>query len=89
MGGTPDVGGKRWATYIGSSKKQRLTKLCRRIDARSGCGGLFRGVARHDEAIAGSWPSRPDLGERWPSLLVATAAEDRLSIKRNLYTSFA
>ena len=27
------------------------------------------------------WSSRPDLGERWPSRLVATAAEDRLSIK--------
>src|SRR5262245_5264041 len=24
------------------------------------------------------WPSRPDLGERWPSRLVATAAESRL-----------
>src|SRR5262245_26730433 len=24
------------------------------------------------------WPSRPDLGERWPSRLVATAEEDRL-----------
>jgi len=30
-----------------------------------------------------------DLGERWPSRLVATTAEDRLNIKRNLYTSFA
>jgi len=27
------------------------------------------------------WPSRPDLGERWPSRLVATAAEDRLSFR--------
>ena len=35
------------------------------------------------------WTARPDLGERWPSRLVATAAENRLSIKRNLYTSFA
>jgi hypothetical protein len=35
------------------------------------------------------WTSRPDLGERWPSRLVATAAEDRLSIKRNPHTSFA
>jgi probable HAF family extracellular repeat protein len=26
------------------------------------------------------WPSRPDLGERWPSRLVATAEEDRLGI---------
>ena len=25
------------------------------------------------------WPSRPDLGERWPSRLVATPAEDRVS----------
>ena len=29
----------------------------------------------------GRWTARPDLGERWPSRLVATAAEDRLSIK--------
>jgi hypothetical protein len=29
------------------------------------------------EALA---PSRPDLGERWPSRLVATAAESRLNI---------
>jgi hypothetical protein len=33
--------------------------------------------------------ARPDLGEWWPSRLVAMAAEDRLSIKRNLRTSFA
>jgi hypothetical protein len=33
--------------------------------------------------------SRPDLGLRWPSRLVATAAEDRLSVKRNPHTSFA
>jgi hypothetical protein len=26
----------------------------------------------------GCWFSRPDLGERWPSRLVATAAEDRV-----------
>ena len=35
------------------------------------------------------WPARPHLGERWPSRLVATAFEDRLSIKRNPHTSFA
>jgi hypothetical protein len=33
--------------------------------------------------------SRADLGERWPSRLVATASRSRLSIKRNLYTSVA
>jgi hypothetical protein len=27
------------------------------------------------------WSARPDLGERWPSRLVATAEEDRLSIQ--------
>jgi hypothetical protein len=26
----------------------------------------------------GCWPARPDLGERWPSRLVATAEEERL-----------
>jgi hypothetical protein len=31
------------------------------------------------------WTSRPDLGERWPSRLVAMAAEDRLSIRRNAH----
>jgi hypothetical protein len=35
------------------------------------------------------WPSRPDLGERWFSRLVATAEEDRLSFRRNPHTSFA
>jgi hypothetical protein len=35
------------------------------------------------------WPARPDLGERWPSRLVATAAEDRLTFRRNPHTSFA
>jgi hypothetical protein len=29
------------------------------------------------------WPSRPDLGKRWPSRLVATAAEDRLISARH------
>jgi len=33
--------------------------------------------------IAGRWTSGPDLGERWPARLVATAAEDRLSFRRN------
>jgi hypothetical protein len=33
--------------------------------------------------------SRPDLGERWSSRLVATAAEDRLNVERNSHTSFA
>jgi hypothetical protein len=33
------------------------------------------------------WPARPDLGERWPSRLVATSAEDRLNIRRNSRTS--
>src|SRR5262249_53364395 len=41
-------------------------------------------------AVPGShrrgWPARSDLGERWPSRLVATAAEDRLSFRRNSYT---
>jgi hypothetical protein len=35
------------------------------------------------------WPSRPDLGERWPARLVATAAEDRLRFRANPHTSFA
>jgi hypothetical protein len=35
------------------------------------------------------WPSRPDLGEWWPSRLVATAEEDRLNFRRNAHTSFA
>ena len=29
--------------------------------------------------IAGRWTSGPDLGERWPARLVATAEEDRLN----------
>ena len=39
---------------------------------------------RHRNRVAGTdrrcWSSWPDLGERWPSRLVATAAENRLSI---------
>jgi hypothetical protein len=35
------------------------------------------------------WTARPDLGGRWPSRLVATAAENRLSFRRNPHTSFA
>jgi hypothetical protein len=27
------------------------------------------------------WPSRPDVGKRWPSRLVATAAEERLNVR--------
>src|SRR5436190_18104248 len=34
------------------------------------------------------WAARPDLGERRHSRLVATAAENRLSIRRNPHTSF-
>jgi hypothetical protein len=30
-----------------------------------------------------NFSSRPDLGELWPSRLVATAAEDRLNIQQN------
>src|SRR5262249_56515614 len=33
--------------------------------------------------------SRFNFGQRWPSRLVATAAEDRLNIRRNPHTSFA
>jgi hypothetical protein len=39
--------------------------------------------------IAAYMTSRPDLGERWPSRLVATAEEGRLSFRRNSQTSFA
>ena len=39
--------------------------------------------------IAGAGTSGSDLGERWPSRLVATAAEERLSFRRNAHTSFA
>jgi hypothetical protein len=34
------------------------------------------------------WTSGPDLGKRWTSRLVATAAEKRLNARRNLHTSF-
>jgi len=34
-------------------------------------------------------PSWPDLGRRWPARLVATAAANRLNIRRNLHTSLA
>jgi len=33
--------------------------------------------------------SRLDFGERWPTRLVATAAEELLSISRNQHTPFA
>jgi len=34
------------------------------------------------------WSSWLDLGERWPSRLVAKAAENRLSFRRKAHTSF-
>ena len=41
---------------------------------------LLKGYWASSNLILGK-PARPDLGERWPSRLVATAAEDRLNIK--------
>ena len=46
----------------------------------SGCGSWSH---------RGRWSSRPDLGRRWPSRLVATAEEDRLSLQSYSHTSFA
>src|SRR5262249_10654546 len=48
--------------------------------------------ARFSRALASRshrrcWPARPHLGERWPSRLVATAAEKRLSF-RHIATPF-
>jgi len=34
------------------------------------------------------WPAWPDLGERWPSRLVATATEDRVSFSPSSRQSF-
>jgi hypothetical protein len=42
--------------------------------------------------VVGAWPPGPDLGERWPSRLVPTAAADCLSIWRTSqfdYTAFS
>jgi len=64
-----------------SVRNRRTRFIARFHDAHAGCG-CSRSHRR-------CWTSRPDLGERRPSRLVATAAEDRLSIKRNLYTLFA
>jgi hypothetical protein len=41
------------------------------------------GTFIHATNFGRHWPARPDLGLRWPSRLVATAAEDRLSFRRN------
>jgi hypothetical protein len=54
-------------------------------------GEFCRGFLRSSQARnpCSPWPhcwrgtSRPDLGERWPAWLVATASEDRLNIRRN------
>jgi hypothetical protein len=43
--------------------------------ARSPCGECEHPDRRHRWC----WTSRPDLGERWPSRLVATAAKNRLT----------
>ena len=45
---------------------------------------LARFFFRHRNGV-----SLVGLGERWPSRLVATATEDRLSIRRNPHASFA
>jgi len=42
------------------------------------------GIPGSPRSHRGCWPARPDLGERWPSRLVATAEEDRVSFRRNL-----
>jgi hypothetical protein len=53
--------------------------------------GFFSTVAGSISVVPGPiarcGPSRPDLGKRWPSRLVATAEEDRLSFRRNPNTS--
>jgi len=60
---------------------------------------LFQDMPSQDSRVSGNfqlsrsrgrcWPARSDLGEWWPSGLVATAEEDRLSFRRNPHTSFA
>jgi len=44
--------------------------------------GTVIALAVRSRAHRGRWPSRLDLGERWSSRLVATAAEERLNFRR-------
>jgi hypothetical protein len=71
--------------HAGAGRSARAFKLRDRAPAIS---PRARG-ATWSRSCRGRWPSWPDLGERWSSRLVATAAENRLSIRRNSHTSFA
>src|SRR5215471_13636519 len=46
------------------------------------------GILSVPAPIGRCWPARPDLGERWPSRLVATAEEDRLSFRPPFCVSY-
>jgi hypothetical protein len=65
------------------------------VSVATGMGLLLigaSGASADSFTVTGSDSDGPvsiDLGGRWPSRLVATAEEDRLSIRHNSHTSFA
>src|SRR6516164_1581452 len=48
MGGTPGVAARGGAAYLGLSKNQRLTELCRKIDAGGDGGRSPEHLAQYD-----------------------------------------
>src|SRR6516165_9907076 len=72
-----------------STQHQRYHLLSAATLNNSRIGILFTGkimVASRRVSRRRGWPSRPDLGERWPSRLVATTEEGCLNIRRAIRT---
>jgi hypothetical protein len=92
-----------WRAAVVSSSPERLDPASRRLKrwnppitdklisvlAFHGQHALGTVIALAERPEPRRWSAKPDLRERWPSRLVATAAENRLSFERNPLTSFA
>src|SRR5262249_18480970 len=70
---------RQWRLYITYEPWNRA-RLYDRVDHRVCCWELQCRARSHRRCRT----ARPDLRERWPSRLVATAAEDRLNAQRAL-----
>ncbi len=77
IGNTP---GGLWSLGFGTGGSNGSPNTLFFTDGINGeMDGLFGAINAVPASHRRCWPARPDLGERWPSRLVATAAEDRLS----------
>src|SRR5262249_23687540 len=66
-------------THKGATPTQRG----RSQSTPAGLQGPYTEIWAASAAFVGAGLPWPDLGERWPSRLVATAEEDRLSLRRS------